>query len=177
MTDQGQTIEQIAERIGTSKQNVYKRISEAGIKLDTLEREKRGTAYYYSEESVNTIVNTLVNEECQQIMRERTHRKMKVLIEEIRKLRETINEKDQEIERIQNSHKAEIEKLQEEKERAEARIDELIHTNYELAHTGYVKSLPPAQTTGGGILQKIKHFFLGEGDTKTDTDKNDTVSI
>lgn len=153
------TIEQIADELGTSKQNVYQRIKNSSFSLDDLTRIKKGRQTFFDDESTKRIKELFNNESTTSKEKQRVND----TFDELKRLQEQVNELTKELE----DARAKISEDQAEIARLRSVEEEQRHTIASLSESIRLKTqqetmrLEAKQPEKIGFVQRMKRLLSG----------------
>lgn len=153
------TIEQIADELGTSKQNVYQRIKNSSFSLDDLTRIKQGRQTFFDDESTERIKELFNNESTTN----QEKRRVNDTFDELKCSQEQINKLTKELE----DARAKISEDQAEIARLRSVEEEQRHTIASLSESIRLKTqqettrLEAKQPEKIGFVQRMKQLLSG----------------
>lgn len=153
------TIEQIADELGTSKQNVYQRIKNSSFSLDDLTRIKQGRQTFFDDESTERIKELFNNESTTN----QEKRRVNDTFDELKRSQEQINKLTKELE----DARAKISEDQAEIARLRSVEEEQRHTIASLSESIRLKTqqettrLEAKQPEKIGFVQRMKRLLSG----------------
>ena len=185
------TIQQIADELGTSKQNVYKRINKNGLTVESFTRIKEGRQVYFDDESTAQIMamfkqgdldesNESTVDESGDESKESPQETQKRPISKQKQVDELTGELEASRRRVDelvielSEAKQEIERLRAIEERHLSQIDKLteslnISQMLQAKREQILQALPEPQTSGKkGLFASIKRLFAGEKKEKAE---------
>lgn len=151
------TIQQIADELGTSKQNVYQRIKDSSFSLDDLTRIKQGKHTVFDDESEKRIKELFNNE----TTTSREKRRVNDTLDELKRSQEQINKLTKELE----DARAKISEDQAEIARLRSVEEEQRHTIASLSESIRLKTqqetmrLEAKQPEKIGFVQRAKQLL------------------
>lgn len=153
------TIEQIADELRTSKQNVYQRIKNSSFSLDDLTRIKQGRQTFFDDESTERIKELFNNESTTN----QEKRRVNDTFDELKRSQEQINKLTKELE----DARAKISEDQAEIARLRSVEEEQRHTIASLSESIRLKTqqettrLEAKQPEKIGFVQRMKRLLSG----------------
>lgn len=153
------TIEQIADELGTSKQNVYQRIKNSSFSLDDLTRIKQGRQTFFDDESTERIKELFNNESTTN----QEKRRVNDTFDELKRSQKQINKLTKELE----DARAKISEDQAEIARLRSVEEEQRHTIASLSESIRLKTqqettrLEAKQPEKIGFVQRMKRLLSG----------------
>ena len=157
------TIQQIADELGTSKQNVYKRINKNGLTVESFTRIKEGRQVYFDDESKESPQETQKRPISKQKQVDELTEELEATRRRVDELVVELAEAKQEIERlrtIEERHLSQIDKLTE-----SLNISQMLQAKREQV----LQALPePQESRKKGLFASIKRLFSGENKEKAE---------
>ena len=149
------------------------KLEEQGISVELNKiRDKDTGKDYFRPEDVERLVK-LMHGEIDNSFTDEKQKELDSLTSKVKELERQVNVKDERIKELGE----ELEKVRSELEESKELVKTLSESVKSLSDTVKLKeirSLPPAKETREGLVQRIKHFFLGDGTVNTFT-SNDSV--